>query len=67
MDRCPDCGEKTLYSTVEHRFYCKCGWKGEPIKPRKATCWRCGEEYEEYTWFDPSGCNHRGCFASFIE
>lgn len=65
---CKKCEQETVVYSYEHKQYYCVDCDGEPTETKKGTkknCFRCGGEYIEYTWFDPSGCPH--CGWSFVD
>lgn len=66
MFQCSECKERECkYDSDKKSMICgKCGHE-RVLEPKKSKCFRCGTEYDEYIWFDPSGCNH--CKKSFLD
>ena len=68
MFKCSKCNEYTAeYDREFKQYICKnpdCKHV-EVLEGVYKRCWRCGNEYIEYTWFHPSGCSK--CDTSFVD
>lgn len=63
---CTQCGERhARYNFAAKTFDCDACRTRQQVIPARRTCPRCGYEYKEYTWFDPSGCVR--CHKSFVD
>jgi hypothetical protein len=63
---CKNCGkDDAMYDDSNKRFICCHCARTEKVIAGKQTCFKCKNVYEEFTWFDPSGC--KDCNVSFIE
>ena len=62
---CFNCEGDSVYDYETKKFTCKyCGYEFQVTKKKDICPW-CGDEYDSYTWFDPSSCLR--CRRSFIE
>lgn len=67
MAKCPECNSVNArfpYNYKEKGYQCPICEYIVKVLPIRRRC-RCGHEYDEYTWFDPSGCP--SCKRSFVE
>ena len=65
MFQCGKCKEfESKYDYRTKCFICGNCNRKRIAEPKKSKC-SCGNIYDEYTWFDPSGCSE--CGQSFVD
>lgn len=60
---CTKCGRKYVpaqFDLEKKTYTCSACGNVDKVEPENKACKKCGQEYVEYTWFDPKKCPNCG-------